>query len=251
MHELIPPYDDDDDDSQRCSVCPDFDLCVDCYKGKKHDESHPLTEVPIINPGQQTMVNYYATPALPPMGQRPFMSPPSSSAASTTLPEKPVEEERSRRTASRGSAPHLTDPIQRMEWVLQTNDLGTIPLSQMSTQTANSFMQLYDVGLTAMERHKSGKAHSQIAGRIALSLAGIPRRRPGSFTVHEVSSPLEQETVSGVMSSLITQIQVLDTNGLFTKVRFRFEENTFFAQMPRAHPLRSKFSTSTYDDPAS
>jgi len=126
----------------------------------------------------------------------------------------PIDDERPRR-AVRPSAPHLTDPIQKMEWVLAATDLGTIPLSQMSTQTATTFMHLYDAGLAAMERHKTGKSHSQIVGRIALVLAGIPRRRPGSYVVHDVGTPLEQETVSGVMASLIAQVLSLDNNGLF------------------------------------
>jgi len=216
--------------NQRCQVCADFDLCSECFAAKRHDPSHPTVEVAIASGGAQM---------IPPYPQRNFLGASSSSLAAApqtqtttttatgglapsllpTLPLAgpgiPIDDERPRRVV-RPSAPHLTDPIQKMEWVLAATELGTIPLSQMSTQTATTFMHLYDAGLAAMERHKTGKSHSQIVGRIALVLAGIPRRRPGSYVVHDVGTPLEQETVSGVMASLIAQVMSLDNNGLFT-----------------------------------
>jgi hypothetical protein len=162
---------------------------------------------------------------------------PRQQIPASPLPDAPRDRLNRRARQSAGPA-HLTDPIAKMEWIMGKCDLGAVPLSQQSTQIATTFIYLYEVGLAAMEQHRASAAHAQIVGRVALALAGVTRRRQGSYTARELPAPIDQESVTGVMTTMVAQLQALDVNGTFAKPLLLAQDG----QWPSGSPLPSPLS---------
>jgi hypothetical protein len=241
----------------RCNVCNEFDLCQDCMKAGQHDSTHTLQRIPIphipyfdmvktSSAGSQTFTAYKEDPSAPtnsnsstrtpaaattsvgttPQNAVPAVSsvsaltlpaPPNSAAVAASVPTMDGRPPRRSASSGKSTSSSFENSIERMDEVLARCHVGPLPDSFSSSTIASTFLELYDAGLSAMERHKKGKAHEQINARIAMALVNIPvrARRGGNFVARNVVQPIEQETVSAVMAALVAQMIVLDADKIW------------------------------------
>ena len=201
----------------RCDQCAEYDLCQDCKDQGKHDATHTLTKWPIDNASARAAQKSGSTQAVvvPAVGGVPVAiinNPPEVGTSGNRPP---------RRSASgKSNGPGFENSIEKMDDVLARNHVGPLPASHTSSIIAAQFLELYDAGLVAMERHKKARVLEQINARISMALASIPTRvrRGANFVPRTMPEPLEQDIVAGAMAGLTAQLIALDSDKLVDKL---------------------------------